>query len=153
MHIYDYHKTVISNNSPKYLILVSSLLTPHPSLLTPHSSSLTPHSSPLTPHPSPLTPHHTHTQTVLHRMYLQKCWQWPFYGATFFPGNLATKSCKMPKQVHVYNNTRSLFNLLSNWFCIQVKLGRKTHTPVSIAVNTLGFHLISKETNVGTWTS
>jgi Krev interaction trapped protein 1 len=66
------------------------------------------------------------SQAHLHKMYLQKCWQWPFYGSAFFPGSLATKSCQLPKQV---------------------KLGRKAHVPVSVAINTLGFHLISMETN------
>ncbi|CAI8012072.1 Krev interaction trapped protein 1 [Geodia barretti] len=65
-------------------------------------------------------------QASLYKQYLQKCCQWPFYGAAFFHGSLATKTFRLPTQV---------------------KIHRKAHVPVNIAVNTSGFHLISLETN------
>lgn len=36
---------------------------------------------------------------LLHRLFLQFCWQWPYYGATFFDGELTKVIQRMLRAV------------------------------------------------------
>ena len=36
---------------------------------------------------------------LLYAHYLKHCWQWPYYGATFYEGTLITKVSKLSSQV------------------------------------------------------
>eukprot|EP00731_Ephydatia_muelleri_P031926 Em0023g433a len=57
-------------------------------------------------------------------IYLTHCWQWPYYGASFYEGTLNAKMSKVPKQ----------------------KL--KANQPVLVGVNSQGLHLLNSENNV-----
>lgn len=62
----------------------------------------------------------------LYLTYMKHCWQWPYYGATFYGGILHTKETKLE---------------------VKVKISRKSQLPVLVGINTEGFHLINSETN------
>jgi len=66
---------------------------------------------------------------LLYAHYLKHCWQWPYYGATFYEGTLITKVSKLSSQS-------------------PSKLGRKSHLPVSVGINSQGFHIMNKENNL-----
>ena len=40
-----------------------------------------------------------HILQLLYVHYLKHCWQWPYYGATFYEGTLVTKDSKLPNPV------------------------------------------------------
>ncbi len=52
--------------------------------------------------------------TLLHRLFLQYCWQWPFYGATVFHAELA----KMKRSVLASRNLPVYVTVNADWLCV-----------------------------------
>ena len=93
---------------------------------------------------------------LLYVHYLKHCWQWPYYGATFYEGSLITKNSKLSSSVRPITwfwcliLTSCQYDVCVNLYVQSPsKLSRKSHVPVSIGINTQGFHIVDQENKVG----
>ena len=88
---------------------------------------------------------------LLYVSYLKHCWQWPYYGSTFYNGLLSIKGLKLATPVsQTIRPSQEKFEMP----CFQLpgRFGRKSQLHVSIGINTTGFHIFSREANVSVQT-